>query len=133
MRILLAATPRCPTRREALPGLVTKRRSLTAALAIALALSLCGTALAAPMPSNVDVQAFSQRPGSLAGQRYREAHAALSPRASSDSIAVPNVSSSDGLGALVIVLISVGGALALAGAAYASTRVMHHRHGHAAS
>jgi hypothetical protein len=43
----------------------------------------------------------------------------------------PTVSSDDGLGALVIVLISVGGAMALAGVAYAARRVM--RHGHAAA
>jgi hypothetical protein len=107
--------------------------SLTTALTIALTLSLCGSALAAPMPTSVDSAAFPQRPGSVAAeQRYRDAHAAVSPRAGSDSLA-PTVSSDDGLGAWVIVLISVGGVVALAGAAYTSTRLMHHGHGHALS
>ena len=110
------------------PGVVKKRRSLTAALTIALTLSLCGTALAAPAPTNVDSSAFPQRPGSVAAeQTYREAPAAVSPRAASSSRA-PAVSSDGGLGALVIVLISVGGAVAIAGAAYTATRFAHHGH-----
>jgi hypothetical protein len=124
MRILLAGSPRSPTRPEALPGIVGKRRSLIAALAIALTLSLCGTALAAPLPTSVDSTAFSQRSGSLAEQRYLGAHAALSPRADS----APALPSDDGLGAMVIVLISAGGAMALAATAYAARRFVHHAH-----
>jgi hypothetical protein len=48
--------------------------------------------------------------------------------------AVPAVSSDDGLSALAIVFISLGGALALAGIAYSARWVMiHHGHGHAAA
>jgi hypothetical protein len=47
--------------------------------------------------------------------------------------AVPAVPSDDGLGALAIVFISLGGALALAGIAYSGRWLMiHHGHGHAA-
>jgi hypothetical protein len=125
MRSLLAGTPRSPLRPEALPGLVGKRRSLVASLAIALTLSLCGTALAAPMPTSVDSNAFSLQSGPIAERTSSEAPAAaLSPRAD----AAPALPSDDGLGALVIVLISAGGAVALAAAAYTATRFVHHPH-----
>jgi hypothetical protein len=101
---------------------------LIAASTVALTLSLCGTALAAPLPTSVDSTTFSQRSGSLAEQRYLDTHAAaMSPRASAES-AAPTVPSDDGLGALVVVLISVGGAVALAAAAYTATRFMHRPH-----
>jgi hypothetical protein len=71
----------------------------------------------------------------LKGAAERRATAAVSadsdPVVAPAAAVAPNVSSDDGLGALVIVLISVGGAMALAGVAYAARRVM--RHGHAAA
>jgi hypothetical protein len=106
------------------PGVVQKRRSLIAALTIALTLSLCGTALAAPLPSQVSSPAV----GSQSGAAEQTSSAALSPGTAADSDAAPAVSSDGGLGAFAIVLISVGGAVALAGLAYTATRFGHRGH-----
>jgi hypothetical protein len=125
MRTRLAGTR--PSRTRLAPGFVEKRRCSIVASTVALTLSLCGTALAAPMPTSVDSTTFGQRSGPLAAQGHRDTHAAISPRASSES-AAPTVRSDDGLGALVIVLISVGGAVALAAAAYTATRFVHRPH-----
>ena len=130
--------PACHTEHTAAPTSpkrgthASRLASLTAALAIALALSLCGTALGAPMPSSVDSEAFSQSPGPVTTYPHAPA-AAVSPRADSNTLAAPSVSSNDGLGTLAIVLITAGGALALAGVAYTTTRVVHHRHEQAVS
>jgi hypothetical protein len=79
-------------------------------LAIVLTLSLCSTAWAIGAPANPVIGAAAQR---------------------SAPAATPAVSSDDGLGAFIIVLISIAGALTLGGAAYTTMRIVHH--GHAAS
>jgi hypothetical protein len=110
------------------PGVVEKRRSLIAALTIALTLSLCGTALAAPLPSQVSSPAVGSQSGATEQTSSDASSAALSPGTAADSDAAPAVSSGGGLGALVIVVISVGGAVALAGMAYTATRFGHRGH-----
>jgi hypothetical protein len=110
------------------PGVVEKRRSLIAALTIALTLSLCGTALAAPLPSQVSSPAVGSQSGATEQTSSDASSAALSPGTAADSHVAPAVSSDGGLGALAIVLISVGGAVALAGVAYTATRFVHRGH-----
>jgi hypothetical protein len=154
MRILAVDTAQPPVQREQLPGIVGKRRSVTVAVTIALALSLCGTALtqtaaamperisdavsqqqSGPMPERISDGLSQQQSGPLPERISDAPTAAVSadsdPVVAPAAAVAPNVSSDDGLGALVIVLISVGGAMALAGVAYAARRVM--RHGHAAA
>ena len=97
---------------------------MIAASTIALTLSLCGAAVAAPMPTQVTSDAVSAQSGAAA---ERASSAALSPRADADASA-PAVSSEGGLGVLAIVLISVGGAVALGAAAYTTKRFVHHPH-----
>jgi hypothetical protein len=85
-------------------------------LVVILGLSVCGTAVARPMdPNSAGQPALTQQ--DIAGLE------SLVPAAEAPPVSVP---SSGGLGTLAIVLISVGGALALAGAAYTTTRVLHH-------
>jgi hypothetical protein len=96
-------------------------KSLAVTLTVVLGLSLCGTAVARPMdPTTVGQPALTQQ--DIAGLE------SLVPAAEAPRDSVP---SSGGLGTFAIVLISVGGALALGGVVYTTTRVVHH-HAHPA-
>jgi hypothetical protein len=116
-------------------------------LAIALTLFVCSAAWAMPAPIHpatdgaaqpsgpVAERTYSygaaQQSGPVAERTYSEASSAAPSPAAPVTAATPAVVPDDGLGALIIVLISVGGALTLVGAAYTARRVVMH-HGHAA-
>ena len=121
---------------------------LTAALAFALALALSGTALAMPDISpppqttasvqQVDLSAPDQRTTSTPKPLLKGPDQRTGPTANLQPEPVaahaPSVSveaSGGGLSTFLIVLMSVGGALALCGIAYTGNRVVH-RHGQAA-
>ena len=91
-------------------------RYFAVTLAVILGLSICGTAVARPMdPNSAGQAALTQE--DIAGLE--------SLARATDAPPVP-VTSSGGLDTFAIVLISVGGALALAGVVYTTTRVLHH-------
>jgi hypothetical protein len=104
-------------------------KSLTAALAIALALCLCGTALAAPIE---DTALSTGAPVNTRVVGDDHWNATVAPEAVTPLLDAALPSPGGGLSAFVIVLIAAGGALTLAGAAYMTVRVVH-RHGHAVS
>jgi hypothetical protein len=132
VRTLIAGTSRSSVRRKELPGLVAKRGPGVAALTIALALSLGGLSLAqAPVPERVSGGA-AEAPG-VAPERITDhsvpaasASAEPEPAVAPAAAVAPSTSSGDGLGAFVIVLLCVGGAVALGVAAYTARRAMHH-------
>jgi hypothetical protein len=119
-------------------------------LVILLALSLCGTAFAAPVSERIYSEPPAQPSAPIAERTYSAPTRQLAPIAertysdapaaqsaasvqpgSSHALAAPvapAASSSNGLSALAIVLISVGGALALLAVAYTATRIVHHGH-----
>ena len=122
---------------------------LTAPLAFALAVALSGTALAMPDISppppettasvqQVNLSAPDQQTTSIAKPLLKGPDQRTGPTAdlqpqpvAAQAPSVPAVPSDGGLSTFLIVLISVGGALALCGIAYTRNRVVH-RHGHAA-
>jgi hypothetical protein len=121
-------------------------KSLTAALAIVMALCLCGTALARPIEqaaapwtaAPVDTQVVGddhwKTTVAPAAPVVGDDHwkATVAPEAVTPLLDAALPSPGGGLSAFVIVLIAAGGALTLAGAAYMTVRVVH-RHGHAVS
>jgi len=107
---------------------LSRAQAVLGAVTIALTLSLCGTALAAPLPSQVSSPAVGSQSGAGEQTSSDAPSAALSPGTTADSHAAPAVSSDGGLSAFAIVLISVGGAVALAGAAYTANRFVHRGH-----
>jgi hypothetical protein len=143
MRILVVGPPRSVVRPKELPGIVGKKFSVVAVAAIALALSLSGTALAgtsAPViPDRVYSDGAAGQSGPVTERTYSDGHAAATPErsdvtpvAAPAAAVTPAAPSSDGISAFIIVLISIGGALTLGAAGYATMRVVHH-HGHAAT
>jgi hypothetical protein len=141
MRHLVVGSSRSPVRPKELPGIVGKRCSVIAAVAIALSLSLCGVALAdtaAPIPDRVYSDGATRQSGPVAERTYSDGPAvATSERSGAAPVAAPAAAvtpaapPSDGLSAFIIVLISIGGALMLGAAAYLTMRVVYH--GHAAA
>jgi hypothetical protein len=117
-------------------------RYLTTLLAVAIALCLCGTALASPLdpPGTTAPEASSSAaPLDLRNPDNRVApgHAGQSSGTSTSDAAVPAVlpgstvpASDDGLSAFLIVLIATGGAVLVVGTAVAATRVVIHHHPH---
>jgi len=138
MRILAVGTAQSPVDGRWLPGIVGKRCCGVVAVTTALALSLCGAALAqtgAPVPERISGTG-SQQSGPVTERTYSEAPASsasksadFAPTVAPAAAVTPSVAPDDGLGALAIVLISVGGAMALGAAAYTARRFMHHGHG----
>jgi hypothetical protein len=110
-------------------------------VAIALAVSLCGTALAdtaAPIPDRVYSDGATRQSGPVTERTYSDTPAAAAsergdaaPVAAAAAAVTPAAPPSDGLSAFIIVLISTGGALMLGAAGYIAMRVVHH--GHAAT
>jgi hypothetical protein len=112
-------------------------RSLTTLLAVAIAMCLCGTALASSLEPPGSTAPSTSPPQDVRNPDNRvppghpgqvpDTSASLRAAANSDtSRIVSSVSSDSGLSAFLIVLISVGGVVAIAGAAVVTTRAVHH-------
>lgn len=114
-------------------------RSLTTLLAVAIAMCLCGTAVASPMqpPGTTAPSTSSQQDIRNPDNRVAPGHPGQAPDTSASLSAdaavsgdtpriVSSASSDSGLSAFLIVLISVGGVAAIAGTAVVATRAVHH-------
>jgi hypothetical protein len=150
MRTPVARRCRSLTQCHESPGIVTGSRFRVVALALAVTLSVCGTAAAkpfgqfqsstanepaAPVTERTYSDAGTSRSAPLAERTYSESPS-VAPDPPSDAgqldaaaaAVVPEASSSGGLGALAIVLISVGGVVVLAGLGFTARRVVHQAH-----
>jgi hypothetical protein len=115
-------------------------RYLITLLALAIAVCLCGTALASPVAPPGTTATESTAPAPAADlrnpdNRVAPGHPGQTPDTSSTLAAVAEapavpVASDDGLSTFLIVLIAVGGSVLVAGTAVAATRAVIHHHPH---